>query len=120
MIRASDKLNINTRARNLPDAKGWIAVFVCLVTRAVHLEVVEGMSSEDFLNAYTRFASRRGYPEKIFSDHGTNFVGAKAALSTAWESLKSDKVQRFVYNKGSEWHFIKPSKVEYGKQQSNK
>lgn len=126
-IRPSEKLSVNTRARSLPDVKGWIAVFVCLVTRAIHLEVVEGMSTDDFLNAFTRFTGRRGNPEKVFSDHGTNFVGSKAVLNKAVKSFgvenllhkasncfEDDKLQRFVRTRGTEWHFIKPSAPHEG------
>lgn len=56
-MRVTDKLRMNTRARNMPDIKGISKVFVCLVTRAVHLEPTEGMSSDDFFAAYQRFVS---------------------------------------------------------------
>lgn len=114
LMRVSEKMNTNTRARSLPDMKGWIAVFVCLVTRAVHLEAVEGMSSEDFLVAYTKFTSRRGDPEKIYSDHGTNFIGANNELNDALISWQDKKVQQYVHLRGSEWHFITPSAPHEG------
>ncbi|XP_055314003.1 uncharacterized protein LOC129575100 [Sitodiplosis mosellana] len=113
-LRVSEKINTNTRARALPEMKGWIAVFVCLVTRAVHLEPVEGMSAHDFLAAYTKFTSRRGNPEKVYSDHGTNFKGTDTELKKAFEGWQSDLVQRHAYSKGSEWHFITPSAPHVG------
>lgn len=64
-IKASDKINSNTRARNLPDVKGWIVGFICLVTRAMHLEATERLSTDDFLAAYQKFVNRRGNPEKM-------------------------------------------------------
>lgn len=114
-IRPLEKLNNTTRARRaLPTMKGWVAVFVCLVTRSVHLEAVEGMSSEDFLVAYTKFTSRRGTPEKIYSDNGTNFAGAEPMLIQAIKSWESDKIQRHVRLEGTEWHFITPSAPHEG------
>lgn len=113
-MRISTKINTNTRARTLPDMKGWIAVFVCLVTRAVHLEAVEGMSAEDFLVAYTKFTGRRGNPEKIYSDNGTNFTGADKDLSKALKSWQDDKVQHHVRQFETEWHFITPSAPHEG------
>lgn len=89
--------------------KGWIAVFVCLVTRAIHLEAVAGMSSQDFLVAYTKFTSRRGDPEKIYSDNGTNFIGANAELENALKSWQCDQIQLHVNKRNSKWHFITPS-----------
>lgn len=115
-MRPSENLYTQTRARAraLPDQKGWIAVFVCLVTRAVHLEAVEGMSTDNFLAAYIKFTSRRGHPEKVYSDNGTNFVGANAELKKARDSWKSDHVRRYMYSKGTEWHFIAPSAPHEG------
>ncbi|XP_062704119.1 uncharacterized protein LOC115258504 [Aedes albopictus] len=61
--------------RGVKTTKGYLAVFVCLSTRAIHLEVASDLSSDTFLGALKRFISRRGYPVEIRSDNGTNFVG---------------------------------------------
>ena len=47
-------------------SKVWIAFFVCLQTRAVHLEVVTSLTTEDFILAFRRFAARRGQPNELF------------------------------------------------------
>lgn len=57
-------------------SKVWIALFTCAVYRAVHLELVSALSTETFLQALRRFIARRGRPRTIYSDNGTNFVGA--------------------------------------------
>jgi len=56
--------------------KVYIAVFVCTTTKAVHLEPVTALSTEAFLLTLDRFVARRGLPSTIYSDCGTNFVGA--------------------------------------------
>ncbi|XP_022827330.1 uncharacterized protein LOC111357037 isoform X1 [Spodoptera litura] len=56
--------------------KCFICVFVCLATRAIHLELVSDLTKEAFLAALNRFIARRGKPRNIFSDNGTTFVGA--------------------------------------------
>lgn len=57
-------------------SKRWAVLFSCLTTRAVHIEVIEDMSSSCFINALRRFVALRG-PVKLFrSDKGTNFIGA--------------------------------------------
>ena len=57
--------------------KAYICVFVCLSVEAVHLELVSDLTNEAFTAALRRFIARRGYPTLIWSDHGSNFVGAK-------------------------------------------
>ncbi|XP_055527986.1 uncharacterized protein LOC129720529 [Wyeomyia smithii] len=56
--------------------KRWVALFTCLVTRAIHLEVAHSLSSQSCLMAIRRFACRRGMPAEFFSDNATNFVAA--------------------------------------------
>ncbi|XP_071052597.1 uncharacterized protein [Onthophagus taurus] len=56
--------------------KSYLCIFVCAVTKAVHLELVTDLSSDAFLAALRRFVARRGRCIRIFSDRGTNFVGA--------------------------------------------
>ncbi|XP_038113822.1 uncharacterized protein LOC119767919 [Culex quinquefasciatus] len=60
--------------------KCFVAVFVCLVTKAVHLELVANLTTEAFLAALKRFSARRGKPELIKCDNATNFVGASREL----------------------------------------
>ncbi|CAD5233280.1 unnamed protein product [Bursaphelenchus xylophilus] len=57
--------------------KRWGCIFACMVTRAVHLEVLEDMTSEAFMRAFKRFVATRGVPLRIITDNGTNFVGAE-------------------------------------------
>ncbi|XP_055932853.1 uncharacterized protein LOC129962878 [Argiope bruennichi] len=62
------------------NTKSWICLFTCAVYRAVHLELVESMSTESFLLALRRFISHRGRSKIIHCNNGTNFVGASNAL----------------------------------------
>jgi len=68
------------KGRGIRTSKGYVAVFVCLATKAVHLELVSDLSTQSFLAAFRRFCSRRGTPSHIYSDNGTNFVGANRLL----------------------------------------
>lgn len=120
-LRLSDKNTHRTRSKAGEELKGYMVVFVCMITRAVYLDCVTGLSSEKFLEAYTRFVSRRGIPEVLYSDNGTNFFGANNILDKAvgsWpanveelikQTWKSACVQEHVVNTGTTvWRFIPP------------
>ena len=66
----------------LAPLKTWLVLFTCAVVRAVHVELVESLSAEDFMKAFERFSARRGVPEVIYSDNGLNFKRASKILST--------------------------------------
>ncbi|XP_047995118.1 uncharacterized protein LOC125233240 isoform X1 [Leguminivora glycinivorella] len=69
-----------SQLRNAKSVKAYLCVFVCLGTKAVHLELVSSLSTEAFIAAFTRFVSRRGLPSLVRSDQGTNFKGASSYL----------------------------------------
>jgi hypothetical protein len=62
------------------NSKRWAALFTCLSTRAVHIEVLESMSTSSFINAFRRLVALRGKVNIIRSDQGTNFVGAEKLI----------------------------------------
>lgn len=95
--------------REAPTEKGYIAVFVCLVTRAVHLEAVTGMTAEAFIAAFRRFIARRGHCAHMYSDNGTTFVGANREMQEAIATWQHRNTLDFVQSKGTEWHFITPA-----------
>lgn len=72
-------IQIKLNRRTLKEAQ--IAIFTCMTSRAVHLELCTDGSSDAFLMAFRRFASLRGHPHKCWSDCGTNFKGAQGYLS---------------------------------------
>lgn len=68
--------------------KSWICLFVCQLTRAIHLEIVTTLSAEGFLLAFRRFIGRRGKPCHMYSDNGTNFVRANHHLEDSLAHLQ--------------------------------
>lgn len=97
--------------------KGYICLFICMVTRAIHLEAVSDLTTEGFLAAFKRFVARRGHCHEIWSDNGTNFVGASKVLQNLFKGENSsvmDEVQRALVSKGIEWHFIPPHAPNFG------
>ena len=87
--------------------KVWICLFTCIVVRAVHLEVVEDITAEHFLEAFRRFIARRGKPNKIISDNATTFKAAKNAIDIAWNDILRDhEVHSYLSKNRIEWKFI--------------
>ncbi|XP_046693704.1 uncharacterized protein LOC124378202 [Silurus meridionalis] len=88
--------------------KVWGIVYCCMASRAIHTDVVSDQSAESFLLAYQRFTALRGHPRKLWSDPGSNFVGAKPALTELYKFL--DKVQKSelegeAAKHGTEWYW---------------
>ena len=97
--------------------KGYVALFICFSTKAVHLEAVSDLTSEAFIAALRRFSARRGAPRHIFSDNGTNFVGANRKLKEmqTWNSLpNSEQVSHYLTQSCIDWHFIPPASPHFG------
>ena len=104
--------------RNRGRIKVYLAVFVCLTVKAVHFEVVSDMTAEGFIAALKRFIARRGLCQNIYSDNGTNFVGANNEMKEVKETLQSEEYNASVYkhlaNQGIKWHFIPPQSPNFG------
>lgn len=106
-----------SKGRGAKSYKAYIALFVCLGTKAVHLEAVSDLSTPAFLAAYRRFTSRRGLPQHIHSDNGSNFLGASRILrkEAGMHLLKvSEDIINEIANSGSVWHFIPPASPHFG------
>lgn len=105
-----------SQGRGSKSQKGFICVFVCFGTKAVHLEIVSDYSSEAFLAFLRRFVSRRGLPSDLYSDQGTTFVGADRALRELFDMVEKESRQIYegVERLGIEWHFNPPASLYFG------
>lgn len=100
------------KGRGVKTSKGYVVVFVCMATKAVHLELATDLSTPTFVLALKRMISRRGCPKHIYSDNGTNFVGAEKELHrqmVASETYSSTPFAQHLNELGIEWHFNAPS-----------
>lgn len=94
-------------------AKRWVALFTCLVTRAIHLEVACGLSTDSCKKAIRRFIARRGAPVEIYSDRGTNFVGANRELMDEIKLINTQLSSTFTDHK-TQWKFNPPAAPHMG------
>ena len=111
-------LNIKSSTlRSTVITKGYICLFVCMVTKAIHLEAVSDLTTHSFLAAFRRFFSRRGACTDIYSDCGTNFIGASKELQILFHKNKkslSEELQHALSLNYTNWHFIPPASPNFG------
>ena len=90
-------------------------LFICFNTRAVHIEMLHSLDSDEFLLALGRFISRRTAPEKMFSDRGSNFVAARKELRVAVKTWReNDNINKQLTQRGTEWIFQPPKASPMG------
>ncbi|XP_072377913.1 uncharacterized protein [Diabrotica undecimpunctata] len=95
MIRSS-------HLRKAPLYKAYIAFFICMTTKCVHIELVTGLTADAFILTLKRFIARRSAPEIIWSDNATNFYGARNQLLELNELFKSKNFSQRITNFCSE------------------
>jgi len=105
-------------SRSKVTSKAYLCLFVCFSTRAFHLEVVSALTTEAFLATLRRFVSRRGRPTDIFSDCGTNYVGANKELQSLLSLVQSQghnyQVSSLLASQEITWHFNPPGVPHFG------
>ena len=87
--------------------KGYVCIFICLTTKAVHVELVMDLSTDSFVAALKRFVSRRGRPAVIMTDNGTNFVSARRQLEEAYQWLTRQETRetlsQYLFERKIQW-----------------
>ena len=91
--------------------KAYICLFTCASTRAIHLEIVTDLSTESFLLAFRRFASRRSLPSVMLSDNASTYIAAAEELKILFES---DGIKEALGRQGVDWQFIPKRAPWYG------
>ena len=78
--------------------KRYGLIFTCMCTRGVHIEMIDDMTSDAFINGLRCFIAVRGYVAEIRCDQGTNFIGASNELRKGVMSYLTEKHCQFVFN----------------------
>ena len=93
--------------------KRWPFLFTRLTTRAIHLEIVNSMDTSACVAGIERFIARRGVPNVIWSDNGTNFGAADKELLEATRRW-NEYAPAALLTKGIRWKFNPPSAPQHG------
>ena len=98
--------------------KCYVAVFVCMSTKAVHLDLCERLTTDDFMATLRRFVARRGCPAHVYSDNGSNFVGAAEEIRVIKKLTESEDFKHnlisFCSTNDITWHHIPPRAPHFG------
>ena len=87
--------------------------FTCMTTRDVHIKVVSSMDTSSCVMRIERFIARRGTPSVIWSDNGTNFVGAEKELLNCIQSWNGQAPPELAKN-DIRWKFNPPAAPHHG------
>lgn len=108
------------RKRGVRSIKAYLCIFVCVMVRAVHVEITTDLSTNSFLSCFKRFLSRRGAVSVMYSDNATNFIGAKNALSEVYTLVNSDSFKQSFSDELSSnrilWKLNPPRSPHFGGQ----
>lgn len=96
------------------EVKRYGALFTCLASRAVHIEVADSLNTDSFLQALRRFIARRGPIREIRSDQGTNFVGADNELKRALEEMDDNEMKSKLLKHNIDWNRNPPAASHFG------
>ncbi|KAK3722273.1 hypothetical protein QZH41_005187 [Actinostola sp. cb2023] len=100
--------------RGRSQVKRYGVLYTCLAVRAIHIEVLHSMDTDSFVNSLRRFIARRGKPEIIRSDNGTNFVAGNKEIREAISQWNNQKIHEFLLQRQVKWVFNPPAASHHG------
>ena len=95
------------------EVKRYGALFTCMASRAVHIEVANSIDTDSFIQALRKFIARRGPVREISSDQGTNFIGAANELKRACEEM-DDNTKAELLKHNIDWKRNPPAASHFG------
>ena len=90
--------------RTKGEQKYWAVIYVCLTSRAVHIELIPSLDTNAFRNSLQRFIALRGTPKLIRSDNGTNLVAAHSQMN----EINFDDIKNKLEQQNIQWLFNPP------------
>ncbi|XP_051813869.1 uncharacterized protein LOC127536725 [Acanthochromis polyacanthus] len=87
------------------EVKRYGLLFTCMCSRAIHIEVLDDLSTDCFLNALRCFIAIRGNVTQLHCDQGTNFIGARNEfLTQATQEKVKELGISFIFNPPASSH----------------
>ena len=96
-------------------SKRYLCLFVCMATRAVHLEYAYFLKMDSFILVFQRFSCRRCVPTDVYSDNGTNFTAAERELRLSINRWNQEILLSRLVQRGIRWHFNLPAASHRGR-----
>ena len=85
------------------EVKCYGAMFPCMASRAIYIEVTFNLDTDSFILALRRPVARCGNVRSAYSDNGSNFIGAERELKKAYSEMNDNKIQSFMEGIGGDW-----------------
>lgn len=92
--------------------KRWGVIYTCLSIRAIHLELVNSLTTDSCIRSLMMFSARRGQPQRIYSDNATNFHGANNALVAEMKNIDTSQLINRMQH--IQWFFVPPGSPHFG------
>ncbi|XP_043502769.1 uncharacterized protein LOC122524520 [Polistes fuscatus] len=106
------------RGRGKISVKSYVAVMVCMATKALHLELVFGLDAYSLIMALKRFIARRGQCRKLISDNGRNFVACDRLIKNTRKEILHmigmPEIKNYLLSNMIEWSFIPVQSPHFG------
>ncbi|XP_047674529.1 uncharacterized protein LOC125145500 [Tachysurus fulvidraco] len=96
------------------EQKRYGLIFTCLSSRAVHVEMLDDLTTDAFINALRCFIAICRAVREIRSDQGSNFVGAKNELSRALKEVDKDRLTAYLAQKQCDFTMNVPDASHMG------
>ncbi|CAK1582103.1 unnamed protein product [Parnassius mnemosyne] len=106
-----------SKGRGCKTQKGYIVIFICMVTRAIHIEIVTGLTAQEFIASFKRFVGHRGKCKNIWSDNATNLTASNKELMSSFERSFEQvrkEIEELLANDGTTWHHIPAAAPHFG------
>ena len=76
--------------------KQYVALFTCLASCAIHIEMTKSMDTNSFILTFWCFMARYGNIRSIQCDNGSNFIGAEKELKKCMNEMDNKTIGDFL------------------------